>query len=187
MGVKWCLTVVLICISNNDVGHRVLCLLAICISSLKKSPFNSLAYILSLSFCYWVARILYIFWILEIYQINLQKFFSHSVGYLFTFFFKFLKGFIFLFLEGGRKKGRETSMRGCLSHAPYWGPGPQPRHTPSLGIELVTLWSLGRHSIHWTTPFGVTSKKPLPNPDQEDSHLCFLSCQCLTVLVPVPL
>ena len=31
-------------------------------------------------------------------------------------------------------------MCGCLSHAPYWGPDPQPRHVPSLGIELVTLF-----------------------------------------------
>ena len=26
--------------------------------------------------------------------------------------------------------GRETSMCGCLSCAPYWGPNPQPRHVP---------------------------------------------------------
>ena len=31
-------------------------------------------------------------------------------------------------------------MCGCLSCAPYGGPGPQPRHVPRLGIELVTLW-----------------------------------------------
>ena len=31
-------------------------------------------------------------------------------------------------------------MCGCLSHGPHWGPGPQPRHVPGLGIELVTLW-----------------------------------------------
>ena len=31
----------------------------------------------------------------------------------------------FLEREKGReKRGRETSMCGCLSHAPYWGPGP---------------------------------------------------------------
>ena len=32
-------------------------------------------------------------------------------------------------------------MCGCLSCAPYWGPGPQPRHVPWLGLELATLWS----------------------------------------------
>ena len=26
-----------------------------------------------------------------------------------------------------------------LSRTPYWGPGPQPRHVPSLGIELAIL------------------------------------------------
>ena len=49
-------------------------------------------------------------------------------------------------------RGRETSMCGCLSHIPYWGPGPQPRHLPWLGIELATLWFTGRHLIHWVTP-----------------------------------
>ena len=29
-------------------------------------------------------------------------------------------------------------MCGCLSCAPYWGPGLQPRHVPCLGIESVT-------------------------------------------------
>ena len=45
------------------------------------------------------------------------------------FFFRF---YVFIFREGkrGRKRRRETSMCGCLSHTPYWGPGPQPRHVP---------------------------------------------------------
>ena len=35
-----------------------------------------------------------------------------------------------IFRERGREgeRGRETSMCGCLSCAPNWGPGPQPRH-----------------------------------------------------------
>ena len=32
--------------------------------------------------------------------------------------------------EGGGKIGRETSMCGCLSRSPYWGPALQPRHVP---------------------------------------------------------
>ena len=42
------------------------------------------------------------------------------------------KDYLFIFKEGkgGRKRGRETSMCGCLSRTPYWGPGPQPRHVP---------------------------------------------------------
>ena len=50
-----------------------------------------------------------------------RLFFIHCC---FCFFFKIL----FIFREG--EGGRETSMCGCLSHAPYWGPDPQPRHVP---------------------------------------------------------
>ena len=32
--------------------------------------------------------------------------------------------------KGGRKKGRKTSMCGCLSCTPYGGPDPQPRRVP---------------------------------------------------------
>ena len=44
----------------------------------------------------------------------------------------FLKILFFYFREGKgvRKRGRETSMCGCLSCAPCWGPGLQPRHVP---------------------------------------------------------
>ena len=67
------------------------------------------------------------------------------------YFFKIL--FIY-FREGkgGRTRGRETSMCSCLSCAPCWGPGLQPRHVPRLGIELAMLWFTGQHSIHWATP-----------------------------------
>ena len=66
----------------------------------------------------------------------------------------FKKYFIYLFLEReeGRKTGREISLCGCLSHAPYWRPGQQPRHVPWLGIKPATLWFTGQHSIHWATP-----------------------------------
>ena len=53
---------------------------------------------------------------------------------LFPFFFFFKILFIY-FREGkgGRKRGRETSMCGCLLCAPYWGLGLQPRHVPQTG------------------------------------------------------
>ena len=66
--------------------------------------------------------------------------------------------FFFFFLregKGRRKRGRETSMCGWLLYTPYWGPSPQPRHVPWLGIELVTLWFAGRHSITETHQPGL--------------------------------
>ena len=42
--------------------------------------------------------------------------------------------------KGGRNKGKETSVCGCLWRGPHWGPGLQPRHVPLLGIKPATLW-----------------------------------------------
>ena len=59
-----------------------------------------------------------------------------TVGMM-SFFFKIL--FIFQEREREGERGRETSTCGCLLHIPHWGPGPQPRHVPWLGIEPETL------------------------------------------------
>ena len=62
--------------------------------------------------------------------------------------------FFFWEREGKEERGekhqfvKETLM-GCLSHPSTWGPGPQPRHVPWLGIELANLGFAGWHSIHW--------------------------------------
>ena len=76
---------------------------------------------------------------------------SSFVGHLFNIsthlFFYFLKKILFiLFLdrEEGWERGKETSVCGWLSRAPYWGCGPQPRHVLWLGIKPVTLWFTGR-------------------------------------------
>ena len=69
-----------------------------------------------------------------------------------VFLFYVFRDFIYLFLErGGGRKGRETSMCGCLSHAPHKGPGQQSRHVPQQGIEPAILWFAGQCSTHWAT------------------------------------
>ena len=68
--------------------------------------------------------------------------------------FLFKKYFIYFWIEGkGRtKRGREISTCDCLLCTLYWGPGPQTRHVPWLGIKPATLWFVGQHSVHWATP-----------------------------------
>ena len=71
--------------------------------------------------------------------------------------FFFFKDFIYLFLERGEGKEKERERiiyvwLPLVCADPHWGPGPQPRHVPWLGIELETLWFTGLCSIHWATP-----------------------------------
>ena len=40
----------------------------------------------------------------------------------------------------------------AFSCAPYWGPGPQPRHVSWQWIEPATIQFVGWHSTHWDTP-----------------------------------
>ena len=67
------------------------------------------------------------------------KLFDYCLSWLFILFFccnfNFFK-ILFIYFQawgkGGRKRGRETSVCGCLSHAPTGEPDPQPRHMSLL-------------------------------------------------------
>ena len=85
--VRWCLMVVLICISliTSEAEHLFIYLFTICRSSCESCPFRSSAHFsIELFVWCWVLWVIYIIWILNFVELMFTNIISHLVSFLFV-------------------------------------------------------------------------------------------------------
>ena len=146
--------------------HRVLCRWQVCNFCVGdilfvRSHFPQTHLLLTITDGMWEGNIYMYTYLGQVYVVKGTDFVSRETsGWKSRFSIHCNNFYLFIFRERGREGEREgekhwcvrdTSI-GCLSNAPSWGPGPQPRHVSSLGIKTVPFWFTGQHSIHWATP-----------------------------------
>ena len=96
--------------------------------------------------------------------------------FLLLFFFK--RFYLFLDRGEGREKegGRETSICGCLSHAPYWRPGLETQACALTGSPPDDPWAR-RQALN---PLSHTSQG-----SPSSSELSFFSAFCTFILLRI--
>ena len=101
--------------------------------------------------CCWVLEVLYIYWILILYQIYDSQAFSPILWVVFLLCWYCLFKNIYLFLDRGG--GRKRSINVWLPHVhPLVGSWAAPQARALIGNRTSNPWFIGQHSIHWAIP-----------------------------------